>query len=116
MVERGKTPGSKNVFGGRIYSRPLFKLIPDWQKDCPVERLVTKDCFAFMTEDQSLMVQFESPRLGSGLAASFTALRSQFDNWLAQKAEAAGATLITEIKVDALRFQGGRQSGGTPGN
>ena len=111
VVERGKTPGSKNVFGGRIYSYPLFKLIPDWQKDCPVERYVTKDCFAFMTEDQSLMVQFESPRLGLGRGASFTALRSQFDNWLAQKAESAGATLITEIKVDDLWFEGGRARG-----
>lgn len=73
--------------------------------------MVTKDCFAFMTQDQSLLVQFESPRLASGKAASFTALRSKFDSWLAQKAEGAGATLITEIRVDDLWMDGGRTKG-----
>ena len=111
LVERGKTPGSKNVFGGRIYSYPLFKLIPEWQKDCPVERYVKKDCFAMMTDDQSLLVQFESPRLVSGQAASFTSLRSRFDTWLAQKAEEAGATLITDIRVDELIVDGGMAKG-----
>ena len=111
LVERGKTPGLKNVFGGRIYSYPLPKLVPKWRDDCPIERMITKDCFAFMTQDQSLLVQFESPRLTSGNAASFTALRSKFDGWLAQKAEAAGATLITEIRVDDLWMDGGKTKG-----
>ena len=111
VVERGKTPGSKNVFGGRIYSYPLFKLVPEWQKDCHVERFVSKDGLAFMTGDQSLFLEFESPRLASGKAASFTALRSRFDNWLAQKAETAGATLITEIRVDDLIMEGGQTKG-----
>lgn len=116
LVERGKTPGQKNVFGGRIYSYPLPNLVPEWRDDCPVERFVTKDCFAFMTPDQSLLVQFESPRLASGKAASFTALRSKFDSWLAQKAEGAGATLITEIRVDDLWMEGGRTKGIIAGN
>ncbi len=50
-------------------------------------------------------------RLVSGLASSFTALRSRFDTWLAQKAEAAGATLITDIRVDELIVDGGRARG-----
>lgn len=111
LVERGRAPGSKNMFGGRIYAWPLFDLVPDWAKDCPVERLVTKENLAFLTEDASLGIEFDSPKLSEGKAASFTALRPKFDAWLAKKAEEAGAMLITGIRVDDLWREGGRVKG-----
>ncbi len=111
LVERAKVSGQKNVFGGRIYSYPLYDLIPTWQKDCPVERFVIRDVFALMTEDQCLQIQFESPRLVSGKATSFTALRPKFDNWLVKKAEDAGAMSITGIRVDDLLIESGRVRG-----
>ncbi len=111
LVERARAPGAKNVFGGRIYAWPLFDLIPEWQKDCPVERLVTKEGMAFLTEDASLGLTFDSPRLGEGRAASFTAVRAKFDAWLAKKAEEAGAMLISGIRVDDLWREGGRVRG-----
>jgi len=111
LVERGRAPGVKNMFGGRVYAWPLFDLVPDWQKDCPVERLVTKEGLSFLTEDAALGLSFESPRLGEGRAASFTAIRAKFDAWLAKKAEDAGATLVTGIRVDDLWREGGRVKG-----
>src|SRR5881296_2611921 len=111
LVERGRAAGSKNMFGGRIYAWPLFDLLPEWQKDCPVERFVTRESLAFLSGDASLSVQFENPASTSGRAASFTALRPKFDEWLAKKAEAAGATLITGIKVDELLREGGKVRG-----
>ncbi len=111
LVERGRTPGSKNMFGGRIYAWPLFDLVPDWAKDCPVERLVTKENLTFLTKDAALGIEFDSPKLSEGKAASFTALRSKFDAWLAKKAEDAGAMLITGIRVDDLWREGGRVKG-----
>lgn len=111
LVERGRTPGVKNVFGGRIYAWPLFELLPDWAKDCPVERPVTREHMAFLSGDASLEVVFESPRLASGKASSFTAFRPKFDEWLAKKAEAAGAMLITGIRVDEVLRDGGRVRG-----
>ena len=30
ILERGKEPGSKNVYGGRIYPYSLSELIPEW--------------------------------------------------------------------------------------
>ncbi len=111
LVERGRAPGSKNMFGGRIYAWPLFELLPDWTKDCPVERFVTKESMAFLTEDASLGISFDSPKLSEGKAASFTALRPKFDAWLAKKAEEAGAILVTGIRVDDLWKEGGRVKG-----
>ena len=111
LVERGRAPGSKNVFGGRIYAWPLFDLVPDWAKDCPMERLVTKESLAFLTPEASLGISFDSPRLAEGKAASFTALRPRFDAWLAKKAEEAGAMLVTGIRIDDLWREGGKVKG-----
>lgn len=111
LVERGRAPGAKNMFGGRIYAWPLFEILPDWANDCPVERTVTREGMYFLTEDASLGITFESPRLGEGRGASFTALRAKFDAWLAKKAEAAGATLVTGIRVDDVWRDGGHVRG-----
>jgi electron transfer flavoprotein-quinone oxidoreductase len=111
LVERGKAPGHKGMFGGRIYAYPLQRLLPDWAKDCPVERYVTRETLAFLAEDTALSVQFDAPKLASGAAASFTALRGKFDAWLAKKAEEAGAMLITGIRVDGLHREGARVAG-----
>ena len=43
MVERGKYPGAKNVMGGRMYAYALNRLIPDFWKEAPVERKVTRE-------------------------------------------------------------------------
>lgn len=111
LVERGRAPGAKNMFGGRIYSWPLFDLLPDWSKDCPVERTVTHENMAFLTEDTSLSIGLGSPKLASGRRASFIALRAKFDAWLAKKAEDAGAMLVTGIRVDNLWRESGKIRG-----
>jgi len=60
LVERGTFPGSKNVFGGRIYSYALKRLLGDTWKDAPIERFVRKEGITFMTSDKSFSVEFES--------------------------------------------------------
>ena len=111
LVERGRAAGTKNMFGGRVYAWPLFDLLPEWEKDCPVERFVTKESLVFLSGDASLSVQFDSPRAGTDRASSFTTLRPRFDEWLAKKAEAVGAMLITGIRVDDLIQESGRVRG-----
>ena len=101
------------MFGGRIYSWALHDLLPDWAKDCPVERYVVRENMAFLTEDASLTISFDSPKLAQGRAASFTALRAKFDAWLAKKAQDAGAMLVTGIRVDDLWREQGRVRGVT---
>ena len=111
LVERGKAPGQKAMFGGRIYAYPLHKLLPEFAKDCPIERYVTRENMSFLSEDTAVNVQFDAPKLASGAAASFTAYRGKFDAWLAKKAEEAGAMLITGIRVDGLEREGGKVTG-----
>src|SRR2546425_3760533 len=99
------------MFGGRIYAWPLADLLPEWAKDCPVERSIVRENLAFLTDDASLTVSFDSPKLAQGRGTSFTALRAKFDAWLAKKAQDAGAMLVTGIRVDDVWREGGRVRG-----
>src|SRR4030042_370579 len=38
LLERGPYPGSKNTFGGILYTTVLNRLIPDFWEQAPVER------------------------------------------------------------------------------
>jgi len=107
LVERGTFPGAKNVFGGRIYSYPLKNLLGESWREAPIERFVRKEGITFMTDDSAFSIEYES-RDPEG---SFTAKRAKFDKWLAEKAEKAGASLITESRVDDLIIDGNRVKG-----
>src|SRR2546425_12453963 len=74
LVERGRAAGAKNMFGGGVYAWPLFELLPEGEKDCPVERFVTKESLVFLSGRASLSVEFDSPRGAAERASNFTTL------------------------------------------
>ncbi|MCK4444862.1 MAG: FAD-dependent oxidoreductase, partial [Thermoplasmata archaeon] len=111
LVERSNSPGSKNVFGGRIYSYPFPDIYPDFWKEAPIERYVTQENLVFMTEDNSVTMKYDSSTSEGVSTQSFTALREKFDSWMAKKAEEAGALLITGTRVDDLYRENGRIAG-----
>jgi len=111
LVERGRSPGAKGMFGGRVYAWPFAELLPEWAKDCPIERRVVRENLAFLTDDASLGISFDAPKMAQGRGASFTALRAKFDAWFAKKAQDAGAVLVTGIRVDDLWREDGRVRG-----
>lgn len=107
LLERGSFPGSKNVFGGRIYTYALKRLLGDRWKEAPVERFIRKEGITFMTNENSFTVEFESKEPDT----SFTATRAKFDKWLAEQAEKAGASLINDVRVDDLIIDSGQVKG-----
>ncbi len=113
VVERGRKPGSKNVYGGRIYAHVLDKLYPEYVKEAPVERWVRKERISFLTEDSGTTIEFETNNVEH---KSFTASLSDFTEWLGKKAEAAGAVIISESPVDSLVVKEGTVVGIRSGN
>ncbi len=107
LVERANVPGQKNMYGGRIYSYPLRRLLGDDWRRAPIERFVTKENLVFLDEDSAVSLQYDAPGSMNSPAPSFTALRGAFDKWLAERAEEAGAMLITGIRVDELWRENG---------
>lgn len=111
LFERGKLAGVKNMWGGAMFGPQMNELIPEFWKEAPVERFVTRHVLSFMSEHGSTALDFKSTRFGTAPYNGFILLRAKFDAWMAQKVEEAGAIVATGMRVDDLILQGSRVSG-----
>ena len=112
VVERGNYAGAKNMTGGRIYSHSLKEVFPDFESEAPLERKITHERIALMDPGSQLAVDFTSAELAEEGKDSYSILRGPFDQWLASKAEEAGAEYICGIAVEELvKDAGGRVVG-----
>ena len=102
VVERGNFAGAKNMTGGRIYSHSLKKVFPNFEQEAPLERKITHERMALMDPAAQMAVDFTSPELAQEGRDSYSVLRGPFDQWLASKAEDAGAEYICGIAVEEL--------------
>ena len=111
VIERGDWPGSKNMMGGLIFSRPTSRVVPDFWKEAPLERHINRREIWLATGDSVLKAAYESTDFGAEPYNSFSVFRSRFDKWLAAQASAKGAVIITETLVEDLLWDGGRVTG-----
>ena len=111
VVERGDTPGSKNVTGGRLYGHSLEKIIPGFADEAPVERKVVREQISMMTAESCFTMDFHSQRFDNPASASYTVLRAEFDAWLAGKAEEAGCDVVCPAVADDLLMEDGKVVG-----
>ncbi|MCK9230579.1 MAG: FAD-dependent oxidoreductase [Syntrophales bacterium] len=102
ILERGDYPGAKNVTGGRIYVNPLRGLFPDLFDSAPLERPVVSESSVLMARERSVTLSYSGDELRAEPYQSHSILRAKFDRWLAERAEAKGAMLMTKARVDDL--------------
>jgi electron transfer flavoprotein-quinone oxidoreductase len=112
VLERGSSPGNKNVFGGVLYTTVLNRLIPNFWEQAPVERHIKGARIYLISPTNAVSIGVESedhnrPPYNN----SFTVSRSSFDQWYASKAEEAGALLLTNTVVDDLLWYRGKVIG-----
>ncbi len=112
VVERGRSPGSKSVFGGRVYADPLREIFPEFDKSAPIHRWVTKERISLVNGNEMTSIEFES----GNSRVSFTTYLTDLSNWMAKKVEEAGGIVLTEITVDSLVLENGRVKGIRVGN
>ncbi|MFC1824200.1 FAD-dependent oxidoreductase [Thermodesulfobacteriota bacterium] len=111
VLERGQYPGSKNLFGGVLYSKGLEQLLPEFWREAPVERPVTRWTIGFMDPDSVFSLDFKSTRFLEKPYNAFTVLRAKFDRWYSEKAEEAGVTIVNETLVEDLLWDQDRVVG-----
>lgn len=110
VVERGNYCGAKNMTGGRIYTHSLAKIFPDYQ-DAPLQRKITHERISLMSPDSNFTIDYSARELEQAGKESYTVLRGPFDQWLAEKAEDAGAEYICGIAVEDLMIENGKVCG-----
>ncbi len=102
LLERGPFPGSKNMFGGVVYPRVLDQLVPEWWEEAPVQRWIVRRVTMLLTDHQAVTVDFRTTDWARPPYNGATAYRPDFDAWLAGKAEAEGAQLLTSTTATGL--------------
>lgn len=105
LIEKGKFPGSKNMFGGSIFRPSLEEIIPDYLETAPLERKVIREVLYFMETDSVVEMGFTSFKFAQPPYNTFTIIRSRFDRWLAGIAEKAGAHLMNSTLVEDLLYE-----------
>lgn len=111
VLERGTFCGSKNVTGGRIYAHSFETLMPGFAEEAPLERKVTKERIALMTEKGAVNIEYASGKPDDAKSASYTILRGKFDKWFAEKCEEAGVMMVPGIRVDSILKDGDKVIG-----
>lgn len=111
VIERGQTPGSKNVSGGLIFSQIYNEIYPNFWEEAPTERAIRGHGLLFLGSGASTALDFRSDDAVSPPYNAFSVLRAKFDPWLANQAEEAGAMIIPGYTVDELLLEDGRVCG-----
>lgn len=111
VIERSNNVGGKNVTGGRMYAHTLERILPGFAEQAPVERVITREKLAFMTDTGAMTIDFQNGDALDPGAVSWSVLRARFDPWLMEQAENAGAQCITGIRVDKLVLRDGKVVG-----
>ena len=99
IIERGNFCGSKNMFGGAIYTQPLKEIFSDFEQDAPLERNNIRHKYLLLTEESETSISHCKKEEKSN---SYTVVRAKFDRWMAEKAKNEGVTIVTETVVKEL--------------
>lgn len=111
LAERGAEPGAKNLSGGVLWGHDLDAILPNWWHEMPVERHIVRKRFGFLTRDRAASFDLEDGDWGREPYMAHSVLRARTDAWLARQAEAAGATVVSAVPVDRLRWEGNKVRG-----
>ncbi|MGO9995932.1 MAG: FAD-dependent oxidoreductase [Steroidobacteraceae bacterium] len=111
QIERGESPGSKNVQGAILYSDALEKIIPDFRDDAPLERHLIEQRMWMLNDDSYVGSTYRSQAFNSPPYNRYTIIRAQFDKWFSKKVQDAGALTICETTVTGLHLDGNRVVG-----
>lgn len=107
LLERGPFPGSKNMYGGVVYGRILDTLVPQWWEEVPIQRWIVRRGTMIATDTRSVTVDVRTQAWAEAPYNGATALRPEFDAWLADKAVEAGALLVTSTTATGLLVDDG---------
>jgi len=102
LVERGDSPGAKNVSGGRLYTYALEMIEPGMYQRAPLQRKIVREQIMLLGERAATTIDYFDPGLGEKVPQSYSVVRAKLDEGFAGEAEAKGATLASGVVVDGL--------------
>lgn len=110
LVERGDTPGSKNLSGGVFYCDVMTEVFPNFAAVAPIERRITRNNLTFLTPTGHVGLDIADRTLVEP-ANAVSVRRAVLDPWLAEQAEDAGVAVVPGMLVDRVLTEDGRVCG-----
>ncbi len=106
LIERGLFAGSKNVFGGAIYTQATKEIFPNFETEAPVERRNIEHNYLILGAEDSTNISYRKDD-----NSSYSVIRGKFDRWAAEEAKKAGVYLVEETVVRDLIKEKGKVVG-----
>jgi electron transfer flavoprotein-quinone oxidoreductase len=111
LIDRGMPIGSKNLSGGVLWGNDLHEILPDWQTDAPIERIIVNKKVGFLSVEDATVLDLHFDSWEKENYSGVSVLRVKFDEWLANKAQEAGAAVLSGIMIDSLIIKDGKVIG-----
>ncbi len=111
QIERGETPGSKNVQGAILYAHALEEIIPDFREDAPLERQVVEQRIWMLDDKAHVGTHYRADTSEDERPNRYTIIRASFDRWFWGKVREAGALVVCETTVTDLIREGNKVVG-----
>ena len=108
LIERGDFCGSKNMFGGAIYTQPTKEIFPDFETEAPLERKNVTNKYMLLTQSEATTISYNKKTDNSN---SYTVIRGKFDRWMAEKAKKEGVIIVTSTVVTDLLMENNKVIG-----
>lgn len=102
QLERGESPGTKNVQGAILYANALEQIIPDFREHAPLERHIIEQRMWLVDENSSYLGAHFRDEGFSEKLNRYTIIRAKFDRWFSDQVKKAGALVICETTVTGL--------------
>lgn len=106
VLERGRIPGSKTLYGGKVHASSLRKVFGGLFDECPVDRWIGRERFTLYSEGKDVTLEYRSKE-----PVYFTSYLPKLTRWIADMAEEAGAIIATETVVERLLMDKGAVKG-----
>src|SRR2546423_2949266 len=109
VLEKARKIGQHCLSGALLDPRSMRELLPEFEKEAPIDALVSKEAVYFLTEKGKFKFPITPPPLRDH--GNYVISLNRFVKWLGSKVEAAGVTVFTGFAGSELLFEGDRVTG-----
>ncbi len=109
LLEKARDVGAHCLSGALLDPRSMRELLPDFEKEAPLDATVTKEAVYYLTKTGKFKFPVTPPPMRDH--GNYVISINKFVKWLGSKVEEAGITVFTGFAGSELLFESGRVCG-----
>jgi electron-transferring-flavoprotein dehydrogenase len=109
VLEKARELGQHCLSGALLDPRSMRELLPDFEKEAPLDAEVVKEAVYFLTEKGKFKLPITPPPMRDH--GNYVISINRFVKWLGEKVEATGITVFTGFAASELLIEDGKVIG-----